>query len=199
MRISQMDLAGPLSGAEYFTLVQDGKTKKVQASSFSQVITSSCQCTLVSRFNSVGTDANTLEKFLQTYQMPAGLLRTNGSWLEIIAWGVFSNNTQKTIYLNFGSTKVSSGTGTINNMNWSMNSIIGRASGTSQKIKMSIHAEAISGDWQNPFSTEENANSSEDLNVSIPISLSAQNGTANANDIVCEGFIIRLNEIDVNS
>lgn len=196
MRISQMDLAGPLSGAEYFTLVQDGKTKKVQASSFSQVITSSCQCTLVSRYAAVGTDTNTLEKYLQTWQYPGGTLRTDGSWLEIITWGDMSAGVGNDAVFNFrfGSHLFTYTDTTGGPAVWSFKSMIIRTSATSFRVYENFEYDGLS------FACQKNSKTyTQDLLVDIPLSVSGQSDGAGASDVDCHGLIIDLHQIDVNS
>lgn len=193
-RISQLDLAAPLTGSEQLALVQDGRTVRAPLSGAQSLFANGCQCTLVSRHTTVGTDGNTLEKYLQTWQMPANTLTVDGSWLEIYAYGGCANNSNvKTIRMRFGATILNAqSVAAPNNVGWFIKATVIRIGDNSQKgltvSEPTIHTGGTDGTMP-----------TEDLLSDIPISISGQNGTASTNDITCEGFIIRLNLLDPNS
>lgn len=199
-RITELDLATPLTAADLIVVVQNNKTKKSTIAEMQQATDTSCQCTLVSRYNTVGTGADTLEKFFQTYQMPANTLSTDGSWLEIMAWGRYAaNNNNKTLKLNFGSTTFTTTALMQNNNFWRINAKAVRTSSTTQDLftELNILVPSASGDGTTGCGNFQTP--TENLGNDVAISISGVNGTASANDITCEGLIIRMNYMDANS
>ena len=106
-KITLLDLANPLNSADQIPVVQDGVTKRATVDQVTDATNTSCQCTLVSRSDSSSTPATTDEFYFETWQMPANTLSTDGSWLEIIAYGTNgANNNAKTLKMYFGSTAI---------------------------------------------------------------------------------------------
>lgn len=192
-RITQLDAAAPVTGTEQIAIVQETRTKRMYLSDLRTYTDTSCQCTLVSRYNSVGTDADTKIKYLQTYQMPPDTLSTNGSWLEIYAWGALANSGNfKTLYITFGGHTFA--TPLFNGGNiWELNTKIVRVSQNSQRA---FHKYDISG---TASGNEVPTTLTSDLATQIPISVAGKNNTASADDIVCHVFIIRMNKMDADS
>lgn len=200
-RISQLDAAGPLTGAELVPLVQNSRTKYATMDTLSVYGDTSCQCTLVSRYNTVSTSADTTETFAQSYTLPANTLNTDGSWLEIMAWGSFAaNNNNKTITLYFGSTTFSQTYSTTNGNagRWIINARLIRSSSSTQ----AGFVEILANKDITPNSSSGNTTivaGSENMASDVVISVSITNGTASAADIVSNGLLIRLNKVDADS
>lgn len=73
---------------------------------------------------------------LMSYSLPANMMKNNGDYLEIEAWGTFgANANNKRVTLNFGSQTIfDTGTSAINGGSWSFSGKVSRISATSQKI-----------------------------------------------------------------
>ena len=191
-RITELDLASPLTDADQIAVVQGTRTKRATIAQVKTSTDTSCQCTLVSRYNTVGTDANTLEKFFQTYQLPADTLSTDGSWLEIFAWGsTAANGNLKTLTARFGGSTIYTNSVALNNRKWDFTAKVIRTSSLGQ-ITFAFSSTFNSSSGQEAAPTE-------DMGNDIAVSISGTNGTASASDITCEGFIIRVNYMDANS
>lgn len=191
-RISQLDAAAPLTGAEQIALDQNSRTKQTTIKAIKDFTDTSCQCTLVSRGRSSSTGADTLETYFETWQMPDNTLSSNGDWLEIFAYGTTAANSNlKTLTLYFGGTSIYVKTIGVNNKGWEIRAKVLRTSSTTQKT-YSVSDTMDAGNHQIKFPTE-------DLSSTISISISGTNGSASAGDINCEGFFIRLNKVDADS
>lgn len=192
-RISLWDAAAPLSGSENIPMIQEGRNVRIQVQNFKTFTDTSCQCTLVSRYDTVGTDADTKIKYLQTYSMPPNTLDTNGSWIEIYAWGLLNSpGNQKTLYLYFGSALSSTGIFTGGSY-WYFYTKILRTSANTQKIFSEYNVPGVvSG-------ADVGASLTEDLTSQVQISIAGKNNSASANDVVCHSLIVRVNKVDVES
>lgn len=208
-RISELDLAAPLTDADLLVVVQQGKTKRT---TYSQVRTGAqdgCQCTLASRFTTVGTDANTIKKYLYTYTLPADTIVTDGSWLEIHAAGFFAangNTKRASLEIKQNSTGLSAIVGippdAYNDDYWYMDFRIQKSGDTTYVLHSNV---SVVANTTTPLQTPSVLHSVGDGTGSdwtagdLQFCITAQNGTANANDITCNTFIIVGHLLDVNS
>lgn len=132
-----------------------------------------------------GTDANTVEKDLITYSLPANSLSADGKVIKIIAWGTTAaNGNEKTIRIYFGGTVVRQlGTAAFNNQDWIDEAIVVRTGTSAQD---SIGSEMTNNN--NVFLTH--LEPAENTATALTIKVTGQNGTASANDIVAEVLLI---------
>lgn len=135
----------------------------------------------------VGTDADTAEKTLASKALDAGELGTDKDHLVIEAWGTWAATaTVKTVRVKFGSTTMLAPSGTINDGDWRIVAEVYRTGATTQKAWAVMTSAATSG-TPTPSVVGDSA-PTETLSGSITVAVTGQNGTANANDIVLEGF-----------
>ena len=134
----------------------------------------------------VGTDADTSLKTLQSFTLPADTLNSNGKGVKIRAWGTSSANANdKTLKFYFGAAIFDSGVLAMNNQNWIFEGIVHRTGvGTQDRHNIMFKASSI---VSTGFGTL-----TEDETTDIVIAAKGQNGTAAANDIVCEGMSVEL-------
>jgi len=139
---------------------------------------------LYADFTQVGTDANTLEKVLASYTLPANILNTNGMGIKIHAFGSSSGN-NFILRLRFGNWVHQCMFGGNINPIWSYNAEIYRNASNNQK-GTSIYAESsLAACWLL-------INANENLTNNILIQITGQNTVASVNDIVLEGIVIKL-------
>lgn len=133
-----------------------------------------------------GTDANTTEKDLATFDLPANLLFTNnaGVWLE--AWGTTAaNGNTKTIKVYAAGTALvqNSVNTTPNNLGWMARaSIHRRGSGSQTSWATMVMSTAVQGTAVSTLSANDTA--------AITVKVTGQNGTGNANEITLQGFCV---------
>ena len=138
----------------------------------------------------VGTNADELEKDLQTYTMPANTLSADKEGIHVQFWGITSANaTLKTLRFKFGSQSLfDSGADTANNKDFFFEFYLFRTS-----------VDPDEGEFIRKFSfwgpgTEGiafNGGLAQDWENDIIIKVTGQNSvTGAANDIVCEGMLI---------
>ncbi len=200
-RISELDLAGPLTGAEQMVFVQNERTVRGSLDSLSDFVDRSCQCTLVSRFETTCTSAVTFEEFLETYTLPANTLPTAGSYLDVFAKGTMAATaTTKTVTFTIGSSTYSFPTAVYNDYVWFLYVKIQRVLSNSFRISGKWEIFPNSAALQTPEVLRINATEEgENLLIDQPMSISAENGTANANDICVESWIVDLHLLDADS
>ncbi|MFO0733758.1 MAG: hypothetical protein U0361_22925 [Nitrospiraceae bacterium] len=133
-----------------------------------------------------GTDANTSEKDLATFDLPANLFFTNnaGVWLE--AWGTTAANANnKTMKLYFGGSSLvtNSVNPSPNNLGWMARATVHRRGSGSQSYWATM---TVGGNLQG---TGVNSLSVTDTSA-ITVKATGQNGTGNANEIVLQGFCV---------
>lgn len=205
--ISQLDAAGPLSGAEQLAGVQDTRTKKITVDQIKEYSDTSCQCTLFSRYNAVGTDAVTTKKYLQTYTLPAETLPTDGSWLQIHAAGTFAAN-GNTKLVSVGIKQTSTGLNQLsstpsfafNDDTWSIDLRVQRSSASSYVIYKHVTVTDNAATLQTPGELQTIGDvSSMSWLQDLQITVEGTNSTASANDIVCNSFIGIAHLLDTNS
>lgn len=198
-RISSLDTADPLTGAEQLALTQNERTVRATMQAVKSFADSSCQCTLVSRYTNSCTSAVTFEEFLETYILPANTLSTNGSYLDIYITGTFdANATTKTLTFRFGANLVTLPVKTYNSVAWFLKLKIQRATATLQRI---------TGYWETvddvvaaaPEMLNVLTEPTENLLTDTTLSISGTNGTANEADICLASWIVDLHLLDTNS
>ena len=135
------------------------------------------------------TDANTTEKTLWTYTLPAGAMNANGRVLRVKAFGQYAANANsKTATLKLGSNTLQAETVTSNNLGFQMTARIIRtaASGNPSSIILRDRAGGGGSTTSLPITT------SSDWSLAQVLSFTAQNGTANAGDIQFKGAIVEV-------
>jgi len=133
----------------------------------------------------VGTDADTNEKTLQSFTLPANTLHASAhSLLRIHAQGSFAANANtKTARLKFGSTLVATLTGAFNNGIWVLDAFIAGIA-AAQSIYVSGRVTIASAiDFQ---ADAGRAAGAEDGTTALTITVTGENGTAAADDVVCD-------------
>lgn len=203
-RITELDLATPLTAADLIAVVQSDRTKKATIGALQDATDTSCECSPVSRFTQVGNAANTLQQYLHTWQMPTGTLPATGSWLEIDITGQFAANTDdKLVYLEFGSSSIISGAyfsgADANSKFWHLKAKVTRKIQTSQTITGHITAMPRAGFPDTPKTLGFKSTGSEDLGNSVNVKLSVVSGTATANNILVDDFHVVVHYSDPNS
>ena len=139
----------------------------------------------------VGTDANTTEKTLYTYTLPAGTLDADGKAIRVLISGEFAATaTVKTLRFKFGATTftVNGQTTSPNGVIWVSEFVVIRTSATAQFI--SKRTTVVGATNQNvSYST-----AAETMANAITILVTGQNGTGNANDITINSALIILEQ-----
>lgn len=134
----------------------------------------------------VGTDADTAEKNLMTFSLPANTLNANGKGLRITSKvSTAANANGKTIKLYFGAAAIWTSAGNVNNELFNVDCIIFRTSAGNQKG--TVFSINVNGDIQNIKFTK-----TENETAAITIKITGQNVVAQANDIVAELFLIEF-------
>lgn len=134
----------------------------------------------------VGTDADTNEKTLGTYTLPANKLNSNAKLVRICAWGTFGATiNSKITKLYFGSTNIYSRTAADNGLDWSLHATIIRTGASAQKS-------VVFSTKGNAFGKVQVASPAEDTTSGIIIKVTGQNAVAQANDIVLEGMVVEF-------
>lgn len=149
---------------------------------------------LDSATSSSPTGANTTETTLASFAIPTGAMDADGESVEVFAYGSFANTaTVKTVRLRMGATLATSTllaanttTGSPQNINWCIRAKIFRTGAASQKGTAEIIFSGIATELDNFTATETWSSST--------LYLAGLNGTANANDIVLEGWEVITNK-----
>ena len=133
----------------------------------------------------VGTDADTNEKTLFTYTLPANSLATNNHGIKILAWGTTAANANtKQVKVKFGSVTIYDSTAIASNDNpWMYETEIYRTGASAQDFLQKFgvfNAVAILPGFVSTLA--------EDLTANVVIEVTGQNGTGTANDIVAQGW-----------
>lgn len=133
----------------------------------------------------VGTDADTVEKDLITFSLPADSLNANGKGVRVTAWGTTAaNGNTKTMRLKFGATVLRAvGPFAPNNLDWLVQSIVIRTGASAQDA---MTHEMV----QNSVVFTSHTEPAEDTTAAITIKITGENAVAAANDIVAEGLLI---------
>jgi hypothetical protein len=135
----------------------------------------------------VGTDADTAEKDLLTYTLPANALSADGQGVKIRVWGTTSANAQtKQVKIYWGGLAVSgSGAAAANDKDWYIEVIVIRTGSAAQDIFTPEFIYNGARGVDPTFTTD-----TEDLTTETIIKVTGQNGTATANDLVAEGMSV---------
>ena len=135
----------------------------------------------------VGTDADTAEKTLMTYSLPANRLGADGQAVRITAWGTGAATADdKTIRIYFGATVLRQlGPAAFNNATWKTEALVVRTGASSQ--------DAIASEMpNNSVVFMSHTEPAEDNTTATEIKLTGQNAAATLNDIVCEDMLIEF-------
>lgn len=207
-RISQLDLAGPVTASDQIVLLQNGKTVRSPLSNTESIFANGCQCTLVSRYTTVGTGNNTLLTYLQTYTLPDDVMTVDGSWLGIHLAGTYAANGNQKL-LRFGLKQNSTGLDAdfsipqsgYNDDNWTMDLRIQRSGESSYVVYqyVSVVSNAVSLQAPSVMHSVGDGNGVNWVSGDLQLTVEAVNGTASANDITCNTFIIEAHLLDPNS
>lgn len=138
--------------------------------------------------NAVGTGADTTEITAHTYTLPANSLSANGKAVRVRAWGTTAANANnKTWKLQWGGTDIyTTGAVAANAKNWAIEATIIRTAAGAQDIH-------VTGHFNGALITASNiTTATENEATDLAITSRIQNGTASANDIVEEGFIVEF-------
>jgi len=135
----------------------------------------------------VGTDADTNEKTLMSYSLPANSLINDGDGIEIIAWGQTSANTNlKTILVKWAGLPIfGQGPTAANNQFWYAIITIYRTAASAQDLYSPF------GQWNGAGVPGSFTTDTEDLTTASLIEVIGENGTAVANDIICHGLQVK--------
>lgn len=142
-----------------------------------------------------GTPGNTTETTLRTYNLPAATLSSNGWFVRAIYWGrTAANANNKTVRFKFGATTFSSGASAISGPAWILETLIRRNAPGNQDMFSRILTKDGGTTWgSNMLGYMAFQEPAENLNGAVAMSLTGENGFAQASDILYEGSIILLN------
>jgi hypothetical protein len=142
---------------------------------------------LASDTTTVGTDADTNEKTLQSYTIPANALSQDGQAIRITFAGITSANTNtKQLKIKLGSTTLYDGTAYTPTTAYFINFdfIIVRTGSSAQRY----YTPNIS--WNNENIVITQGTSAEDMTSALVLAVTGQNGTALANEIQIYNFLV---------
>lgn len=206
-RISQLDLAGPLTSADQLAIVQGTVTKRTTLSSLSSLMEDACECTLASRYNTRSSSALALT-YLDSYVMPENTLATDGSWLEIYATGTFAgNNNNKYASVNISSPSTgyslnfSFPTDTFNTMDWEISIRVQRKTELKARVigKCIATPQTIGTMTADETFTQKYEDADLDFGNGMYFSVSGFSGTAASGDVTMDSWIIEAHLLDPNS
>ena len=133
-----------------------------------------------------GTDANTSEKTLRTYTLPGGTLKTDHQLIRIVVWGTTGQtNNRKRMRVKFGSTIVAEhdSSGSLGNTAvWRVGIAIIRTGAATQQSVVTGRASI----------RDKRTSPTETLSQDVAITVTGQNYTAVANDLIYEGSWVEL-------
>jgi hypothetical protein len=134
---------------------------------------------------SVGTTAVTTQEDLMTYSIAASTLKI-GQKVRLTAWGTFAANANtKTPRLWFGANSVMDWGGAHNNIPWKLTADILITGVDTQEYNAVGFVSASAAVVRQGTATNDDG-------AAIVVKCTGQNGTANANDIVCQGFTVEI-------
>ncbi|MDE2020112.1 MAG: hypothetical protein KGJ13_07240 [Patescibacteria group bacterium] len=143
---------------------------------------------ITAQLTPTGNGADTTEDTCQTFNLPANVLDIAGRGVRIRAWGTLANNADtKTVRTYFGSNIYNSTPLTTANVGWSIYSDVFKT-GTNTQTAIS------SGTFGNALPGTQAISPNQTDSSPITVKITAQAGTANANDIVCQGMTIDVIE-----
>jgi len=135
-----------------------------------------------------GTTAVTTEETLATFSLPANSVYTAGMGVRVVAWGTTgANGNDKQVKIKFaGDTVADTGVVAANGIPWRVTTeIMYAGSSANEASSFSLFNDSASS-W---FYTRSNS-----WGNAVSITITGQNGTASANDIVLEGYRIEMIE-----
>lgn len=135
----------------------------------------------------VGTDADTNEKTLMSYSIPANTLANDGDTMRVtVVISLAANGNLKQVSLKFGATTFFNDSQSPNDKTSIFSCTISRTGVGAQDISQENNASGIWGAGKNGGFTT----TAEDETGAILFSVTGQNGVASANDIVCQTLMI---------
>jgi hypothetical protein len=143
---------------------------------------------LATQLVSAATGANTTETDLQTFTLPANLFDAVGRGIRFKMWGTTGADANtKTVRVYFGAgNKIYDSTGvTSNNGSWMV-------TGEIYKIGANLQASWTTGIFINSWPSTDVQQNTQTESGTIVLKVTGQNGTAVANDIVCQGMTIEV-------
>jgi hypothetical protein len=148
--------------------------------------------TLNAQTTGVGTTAVTTEETLLTYTLPANSLVRDNRGVRIRAWGNVADNTNtKQIKLKFGAHLLYDSTAlAAENHEWFLEFEVFRTGAATQDAERHFSLGIVAGAGPGVTLIPTFQTPTETLSGAVVIELTGQNGTANANDIVAEGFSV---------
>jgi len=152
---------------------------------FDWLTTSSTGGVLYSDCTNTGTAANLTNTLLKSFTMGADQLGVNGSVAKVKAYFTFAANANlKTWSILLGASTLTGDSDNYNGEELSVEVEINRVSSTSQFLVQTI----LSSDTT--FNLSRTTTAAENLTNALTIGVYAQNGTATANDTICERLTI---------
>lgn len=145
-----------------------------------------------------GTDANTSQKTLYSYILPAATLSVDGHFLHLIAWGSTAGNSNtKRIQIATGTpfTLFNSSSGVVNGKEWWLEMFFIRLAAGNEDVYSKVICIENGGDWgsDNITGKSDKREATENTNSDITFNIQGQNGSAVASDVLYEGSIWLLN------
>lgn len=135
----------------------------------------------------LGNGADTTEDVIATWSLPANTLTAGTKGLRVRAWfHCASNADNKTMKLYFGSSVITTPTAATNNKNAYLELDIYRTGSSTQSV---FGRGLVDTTSVTPY---HNTSSAETDTAAITIKASGTAGTGNANDIVCDAFIVEM-------
>lgn len=184
-----------LTDADILLGAQSGSSAVFTGATLKSYISAKSSNLLNSDSTLLGTDANTSEKVLFSYTLPAATLSVDGWFVHIIVWGsVLGDANNKRIILRTGTpaTIINSGAAAVDNQ-WILESWIIRLAAGNQDCYSRIYAFS-NPTWGDPVTgMMRKFESTENLNSAITFDFVGQNSAAIASSVVYEGSIILLN------
>jgi hypothetical protein len=175
-----------LGASSYRDVVLFGKNKIGTSSATGQRLVNGVTSKEVYRdTGSAGTGANTTATTLMSYTIPASTLKP-GQKVRVRAYGTTAANANsKTFELVFGSAQIAVHVGTFNALAWNISGevLITGASTQECRGQCLVNGQALT-------STQGGSNVTD--TSTILVQFRGTNGTASANDIVCNGFTVEI-------
>lgn len=191
-KISDLTAASSLAAGDLFEIENTGgNSRKATVQLIADYLQSlGAVRRLHSSFTQTGNDANTNEKDLGTYALPANTLASDGQSIRMKAWGTLAaNSNSKTVRLYFGGHTTSFTTSSATDVKWLIESTLMRYQvGGQRRLNLfSIGASSATGGAGSTVST-----AAQDETTSLTLKVTGQSGTAAANNIVMDGLLIEF-------
>lgn len=155
-----------------------------------------CGCVVLNvNATQTGTNADTVEKTLATYTLPANYLNQNLDYIDVIVSGQFAaDNNDKSVKMYFGSstfTIVPTGTDA-NSKYWTIHYRIIRTGAATQVITGNFNARPRAGGVASVLGIGAKAAGTETLSSAVVIKVTGTNTASVANDILFDEWTITL-------